>query len=183
MPNHCCNDLIISGPKSEIKRFISLVDKPKAKDGEHFDFSGILPCPKVLQGLTSPTRIKTAQELKDAWTLLCDQAALAGEPKPDASVKKSLGISQEHSDVLRKKFGHDNWYDWQVRNWGCKWGASDTGKWTIEANEAGIFFITAWCPPTEFLVYASSKFSKLHFTHRYAESGLCFCGINEISGG
>lgn len=34
--------------------------------------------------------------------------------------------TEELSRKLKEKYGHDNAYDWQCDNWGCKWGASYT---------------------------------------------------------
>ena len=26
---------------------------------------------------------------------------------------------------MEQEYGHTNWYDWSIDNWGCKWNCSD----------------------------------------------------------
>ena len=44
----------------------------------------------------------------------------------------------------------NNWYNWNVNNWGCKWDASETNKWFEVENgiaTLSIDFDTPWSPP------------------------------------
>ena len=76
-------------------------------------------------------------------------------------------------------------HQWRVSNWGTKWSAYDTSGWQMHGGgkEATIFFLTAWSPPTSFLLQASPKFPKCVFELNYAESGECFCGYDIIQNG
>jgi hypothetical protein len=46
----------------------------------------------------------------------------------------------------REKFGHNNWYDWSVLNWGTKWNAVDASL-NEEDEKLEYYFQTAWDAP------------------------------------
>lgn len=72
--------------------------------------------------------------------------------------------------------------DWYYKNWGTKWDASDAPKYIPDANPEkrwagyGVYFTTAWSPPTPVIVTMSKQFPQLTFTHRYYEGGECYAG-------
>jgi hypothetical protein len=45
----------------------------------------------------------------------------------------------------------DHWYDWNVRNWGCKWDASVLTDEGPEGKTWDIMIDTPWSPPVEAL--------------------------------
>lgn len=70
----------------------------------------------------------------------------------------------------------DNWYNWNISNWGTKWDVDvDVGTQKVDENTVVIDFDTAWAPPIEF--YA--KMRKLGFVIEayYNEPGVGFCGL------
>ena len=72
--------------------------------------------------------------------------------------------------MLVEKYGHDNWYDWCVENWGTKWDAD-----VHHADEKAICFTTAWSPPIG-IVKTLSKLTGKDFRLTYIEEGIDFCG-------
>ena len=75
-------------------------------------------------------------------------------------------------------FGHANWYDWCVEEWGTKW---DVGKSDIDdpaapetPNSITLSFQSAWSPPFGFY----DKMHGMGFSVRamYFEPGVGFCG-------
>jgi hypothetical protein len=64
---------------------------------------------------------------------------------------------------LPKEFIND-WYDWQINNWGTKWNASDT----IDLGD-GVEFNTAWATPFELLLKLSEKYPEVTINVRYAD--------------
>jgi hypothetical protein len=59
-------------------------------------------------------------------------------------------LTSEQAAELRAKYGATNWYDWQLENWGTKWGT-----YQLRVHEMGgdgspilIEFQTAWGPPS-----------------------------------
>jgi hypothetical protein len=76
--------------------------------------------------------------------------------------------------VPRPESENENWYNWNVSNWGTKWDVEpiiteDTG-FTITLS-----FDSAWAPPIEFC----NKLVELGFNvlAYYNEEGMCFAGI------
>jgi Ferredoxin-like domain in Api92-like protein len=73
-------------------------------------------------------------------------------------------------------------YDWELANWGCKWGACD-GE-LIDDNGCELFygFDTAWSPPIAFLAAAAKQWPMLTFILEYEEPGMGFKGLARFQG-
>ena len=78
-------------------------------------------------------------------------------------------------------------YDWEAKNWGCKWGSSSTEivsqygsdeEYTVEYS-----FDTPWCPPITFLETLSSLYPEFYFELKYSEPGMNFSGEEHWEGG
>ena len=80
----------------------------------------------------------------------------------------------KESKALVEKYGSDNWYDWNVKNWGTKWDVE------AEINDDDglcmISFDSAWSPPIDAIAELSKQFPKLHFSLKYFEPGCVFAG-------
>ena len=94
-------------------------------------------------------------------------------PTPDNldSVQKSTMIAQT---------GFDNWYDWRVSNWGCKWDVdtegleyTDNGDGT--ASIAG-WFDSPWGPPIEAYNTFCDDMDNCSLEAFYEEGGMDFAG-------
>ena len=74
-------------------------------------------------------------------------------------------------------FTSNNWYDWNVRNWGTKWDVavenSDEYPETQILDEGELFinykFDTAWAPPVPAIEKLSKQHSRVVFTLDYEE--------------
>ena len=62
-------------------------------------------------------------------------------------------------------------YDWEVKNWGCKWGASSSRLFKISNTVIGYDFLTPWSPPIKFLLKVSKDFPELKFYLKYKDEG------------
>jgi hypothetical protein len=80
-----------------------------------------------------------------------------------------------HSLVPRPKSESDNWYDWNIGNWGTKWDANDAYV-SIEEEYAYFSFDTAWSPPIEWVRAVAPMFPELTFELTYHEGGMGFAG-------
>lgn len=149
MPNHCDNTLQVQGVPFHVRNF--------ARD--HY-------------------------RQPDTWSL--------AQPDPGCG-KSTLDFSASvplPGDRHLTTF-HDSGYGWQIANWGTKWNAYDITPDTFPEvldrihrstqdnlmhGSLTFSFSTAWSPPSEWLVRASTKYPDLTFTLRYEESGMAFCG-------
>jgi len=65
------------------------------------------------------------------------------------------------------KFATNHWYDWNIRNWGCKWGPSETvatdnfDQDDLESYTLTYHFDTPWSPPERIIYALSAKIEEL----------------------
>jgi hypothetical protein len=85
--------------------------------------------------------------------------------KPDDSI-----VEEYHSvcdqDGMKKP---NNWYNWNLHNWGCKWDASGS---YIELKEPGKLvygFETPWSPPEKVITTLSELYPSLKIHVRFIE--------------
>lgn len=90
---------------------------------------------------------------------------------------------------LRMKYGHDNWYDWKLANWGCKWGPyegnGDPSEVSYKNGKGKLTydFDTPWSPPTAWIINTSKLFPTLKFENHCDEPGCGFKGTETIING
>ena len=68
----------------------------------------------------------------------------------------------------------DNWYDWNVNNWGTKWECDSAEQISRDDNSVKLAFLTAWSPPIEF--YTAMEELGFEVEAFYYEPGMGFCG-------
>ena len=159
MPNHITNRLTIIGTEEEVAQVRAEI-KGERED-QLIDFNTFIPIQKELEGTVSPMRI-ISQEEYDALELKIITNDLT-ENERNGGI--SRGLTKALSSEYIKKFGTDNWYDWQTRNWGTKWNAYEQVE--HDANE--LEFDTAWSTPLQAMVHLSKKYPLLTFQVRYAD--------------
>lgn len=71
-------------------------------------------------------------------------------PMPDNIFRGNLGTEE------REKYGHNNWYDWSISNWGSKWNGYDFIPYDEGHNS--IEFHTAWSTVPQVIRALSEKF-------------------------
>lgn len=169
MPNHCQNYLTVHGPEADIKRFLEATKVVDEETGRvrYAILKNIVPCP---------------QELMDTMA--------GGYGNDEHGNKKPEQIALEAKQEANiDKYGHKDWYDWCLANWGTKWGDYDTDL-TDEEHSVGngnstvsFSFDTAWGPAPEGIAKVSGKFPTLRFLCSYEESGMGFMGAFGASKG
>src|ERR1017187_6850446 len=97
----------------------------------------------------------------------------AGEPPSPLNFHSLVPVPEE---VLRPGYGEAG-NDWELRNWGAKWGASDAGLVDEWDGCLMYSFNTAWSPPIAFLENVSQQWPTLTFILEYDEPGMGFKGI------
>ena len=100
-------------------------------------------------------------------------------PMPeDLNITKGTQTQDEKEQAMLNKarYGHTDWYDWRLDEWGTKWDACESG---IDHNDIDYFavsFDTAWSPPIYWIKNILKDFPDLCFTLEYEEPGMCFGG-------
>lgn len=96
--------------------------------------------------------------------------------KPDEEAMKEYH-SKCDSEGMRLR---NNWYNWNNRNWGCKW---DVNPGSSEVTEDRLFysFDTAWAPPLEVLSALAEQYPELEVSLRYVEEQ-GWGGVTQFSG-
>lgn len=74
----------------------------------------------------------------------------------------------------RPETEEQNWYDWNINNWGTKWDGDLIDYERLDDNEAIFYCNTAWSPPIALLEYLTEQGWTVEAF--YHESGMCYCG-------
>jgi hypothetical protein len=160
MPNWCTNRLQVTGDKHELNKFKeqTLV---KSDNSDTIDFTMELlhPTPKELLEQTSP-------------------AMWRGEAD-DIEGKLAFENTLEE---LKQKYGHTDWYNWRVVNWGTKWDVAESCICDDEDEIFSVDYDTAWAPNNAWVNYIAKKFPTLEFRLSYEEPGMDFCGVYIVKG-
>lgn len=73
-------------------------------------------------------------------------------------------------------------YEWELRNWGCKWGPGSAELADEWEGHLTYTFDTAWSPPVPFLSKLAPQWPTLMFLLEYEEMGMGFKGITKVQG-
>jgi hypothetical protein len=107
----------------------------------------------------------------------------------DDSLAQRLDNSDKDYDLSKLSFEKSvsigEWnYDRAVKEWGCKWDASDVELFFDEESETAQYvFSTPWSPPTEWLKKVGKKYKDLIFKLKSEEPGCDFVYFLEIEEG
>lgn len=82
-----------------------------------------------------------------------------------------MAIENQH------KYGSKDWYDWSIKNWGCKWNASGTCVDDFCEDYVYVSFESPWSPPMGWFEAVSKKYPKLLFKMRVEEESEAFIGL------
>ena len=81
--------------------------------------------------------------------------------------------------IARPAIEEENWYAWNIENWGTKWDVESEDWSRIDNNDktasvVTISYDTAWGPPLEF--YNKMADQGFDIISYYYEPGMAFCG-------
>lgn len=170
MPNLCQNELFVKGNKKDIKEFKEEAKGTGEDEDTDLSMSNFLPVPEILTRMSAPTFPVESKNLEKEMI------------KDIENGSDTIPITKKISEALEKKYGADNWYNWQVENWGTKWDI-DAHLSTVSNEELVYDFMSAWSPPNNFLVGVSKFYPKLRFYLEYHEGGMGFRGEFEAKNG
>ena len=185
MPNWIFNELTISGPAEEIKRFKDGL----LKVGDEFRLlQSYVPCPRKLieteaswqeigyETFFNPDPAGYSKFLEYPYI---KKLGIETRTQLMEYVKRELPDSYENGVKINNnlfEFGYRNWYDWCNANWSTKWDA-----WDVELNEVSptelIFkFISAFNPPLKAFDQIVTLFPYLDFYQVFYE------GLGDFNG-
>ena len=179
MPNHVVNQLEIIGHEHHIEGVMKSL-RSKSDPDVVFDFNSFLPMPEELRQVTSPARIVSQSDFNNE--MIQRDVRMANPTPQDELLGFSHSITQEMSDDYTERFGHNDWYEWALHNWGTKWGAYDTRLVSQEPDaekpqyvRVKILFQTAWSSAVVAIQQLSDMFPAFVFHLTYADED---CGHN-----
>lgn len=150
MPNHCSNNLTITGDKPELTRLWNAIQL----GGGEIKLTSLFPLPEELENTTHSFGHRNETE----------------EDRDKRIVKWNELIS---------RYGHKDWYEWALANWGTKWGDYDHYRANLNDDSIELGYMTAWGPFEEqFWHHVSKQFPTLTFLVSYDEPGMVFCGAS-----
>ena len=158
MPNWCYNSLTIEGNADDIKSVKSQLNTPFTREHENYNMT------------TKEMEVKTytfSNPVFAFWNII--------KPTNLSEYSKQDDFSKPIEERL--KFNGDNWYDWNVRNWGTKWDVSvsdddnypDTELVDDWSDRLIYNFNTAWSPPLPAIETLSTQYPNLTFNLSYEE--------------
>jgi hypothetical protein len=81
-------------------------------------------------------------------------------------------VVRPEDSILHEYWGDDveptpdnrknHWYDWNSRNWGCKWDAKVEDEVREDDLNWNVMFDTPWGPPLEFYEALLARFPEIH---------------------
>lgn len=110
---------------------------------------------------------------------LLDQLVEAKKPIEVPELIPCANGTEKDRKALIEKYGVDNWYNWNVANWGTKWDC-DSSEQGYETDNESYFvmnFDSAWSPPVNWLEKVIADYPKLNFKLSYSETGCWFAGV------
>ena len=165
MPNWVYNSLVVSGQsKMELQLLVEQMNQPFSVHHDSYNRE---------TGQMEKKETHYSNPVFAFWNIVkpTDLEAYYGEEK----YKTNLDNFLESFHIAAEK--NNNWYYWNLRNWGCKWDVAcgddnnypDTRfEWT-DAGEAMYHFNTPWSVPEEAITKLSSQFPTLQFDLEYEE--------------
>jgi len=146
MPNWVSNSVRVTGDKKELKRFAEQAGRSYTR--KYQDVEG-----KWYEA-------ESNNEHLSFWNFV----------RPDDSILDEYWGSERQDLSLEEKLQHktNHWYDWNIRNWGVKWDASDVyfEDWD---GELAYDFETPWGFPYEALEVMVAQYPTLTFSVRFLE--------------
>lgn len=161
MPNHCEQDLFITGPRDVRKQFLRAITI-ECPDGE--------PEIDILE-----TQYPMPDRLKGVSTGGCWIDGVYVNAWRDID-GKSVAVSDEELQQNIYEYGAKDWYAWANMYWGTKWGDYDHAIPTLTNTSLQLHFCSAWSPISKGLIEVSKRWPSLTFNLHYFEGGAGYKG-------
>lgn len=178
MPNHCSNDLFVSGPADEVKRFLEKAVRLADDGGATLNEDFIMPYPEEFK-----QKDKLATEYQQRFDA---EWELSQVQNPSLMYKEFSEKFQANNGPRVVDGFNSGGYEWCNSNWGTKWGSYNGAipEITKEGKRLKLTFDTAWSPyDNGFFKCLSSLFPALRIVNKFYESGVGYKGHTTWKGG
>lgn len=141
MPNWVFNTLYVSGNNADLTAFREEMAKPFIT--KYYSFE------------TNEEMEQTSNSPFSFWNIL----------RPEDSI-----LDEYWGRAIFGEMGANNWYNWNVANWGCKWDANDVEIVNQDDDSILYQFSTPWSPVRDlFVKHLFPRFPNLTFSYEYEE--------------
>lgn len=146
MPNHCHNDLWISGRPEDIAKLLAHIGADK--ENPEFDFNTVIPYPEKFA-------------LMDA-----DATVMCNTQNGREAYKTKWGTDRD---------GYNSGgYNWCCDAWGTKWNSYEVTR--RDYAGVCLTFQTAWCHPRPVIIALAKLFPTLTLSLEFFERGMAVAG-------
>jgi hypothetical protein len=165
MPNWCDNHVEVTAPDVKtMQEFINFCSKPHT----------------VLWTADEPT-----EETGVFWNFITppDVNTYFGITHEEPKYEKSDDIM---TNVINSLASDNDWYSWNVRNWGTKWDIEPDFDEIQDNGDSAYMnwnFQTAWSPALEAYSEMARKFPTMKFDFSYSELGMDYAGFISFENG
>jgi hypothetical protein len=178
MPNWCSNSLNINGPEKDIHLFKTKANGPNQTYHDYHARGGDWP---VHDDIRVKALFESLPEQGEASVFSFH--ALYPVPDEVRKLPYDSSMAQKVADSVGLTGPTKSGFDWEIQNWGCKWGASEPELQLAEDSYLEYSFQTAWAPPMGFLEKTSEYWPTLSFEVTYEEPGMGFAGKSVFENG
>ena len=160
MPNWVMNYLTVEGKPELVEELKKQVAQPYVMPVQSFG------------DLNFTVKDQEVDEVFSFWNIIrpTDMEAYPKQP-----VHSDLSPNDEGwwADVTAKSRVDNSWYNWNNRNWGCKWDVTNPELCSEEENGENLVLVyqfdTPWSPPVPAILKLSEQYPTLLITLSYEE--------------
>jgi hypothetical protein len=160
MPNWVSNYLTVEGSPELVNELKKQVSEPYT-----------MPVQSI-GDLNFKVEDKKVSEIFSFWNIIrpIDMATYPNQP-----VRSDLSPDDPNwwADVQEKSKTDNSWYNWNIRNWGCKWDVTNPELCSEEENGENLVLVyqfdTPWSPPVPVMQKLSEQYPTLLLTLSYEE--------------
>lgn len=154
MPNWCYTTMKVSGDDTELKQFLDGIAKTDI--GTYEILHTYFPRPEAISNTRALWHTDNAEEAEAHLVTVAENIA---------------------------NYGHGDWYEWSIANWGTKWGDCESRLLFYTVGEAVFQLESAWTPITIGMQIVSRQFPNLYFILNHVEEAGFYLGSEAIRDG
>lgn len=149
MPNWVSNSVRVTGSREDLRSFAEQAGRTYKRKHQDITPDGVVWVDDE------------SNEKLSFWNFVKPEDSILDEYWGNERQGLSLGEQLEHKT--------NHWYDWNIRNWDCKWDANDVHFENWGGNELAYDFETPWGAPIAVYREMAAQYPTLVFNIRFVE--------------